>query len=57
MNFLYLLFTLFQLLQAILSQNRNKTAYLLYLLALDQEEGPVVSREKNPEEISHKYSY
>jgi hypothetical protein len=57
MKFLYLLFTLFQFLQAFLSQNRNKTAYLLYLLAFDQVEAPVVSREKNPEEISHKYSY
>ncbi len=57
MNFLYLLFTLFQLLQALLSHNRNKTAYLLYLLALDQVEDPVVSREINPEEISHKYYY
>jgi len=55
MKILYVLFLLVHLLQAILCQDRNKTAYLLYLTALDLPDGLIVPEGELLERNKHRY--
>jgi hypothetical protein len=55
MKILYVLFLVFHLLRAILCQDRNKTAYLLYLTALDLPDGLKAPEGELLERIKHRY--